>query len=214
MALNVNDLQEEALNVFRKYDRTALPVIDSTGVLVGIVTTDDMLDVAEEEATEDIQKFGGLEALDEPYMRIPLWKMVRKRAGWLVILFLGEMLTATAMSSYQDEIAKAVVLALFLPLIISSGGNSGSQASTLIIRAMALGEVTLRDWWRVMRREIEAGLSLGLILGGTAGVGHIIPGPGHRLASQACRPTPSCRCSTCRGWRTRRCGPARPSTPC
>ncbi|MFL6543221.1 MAG: magnesium transporter, partial [Chthoniobacterales bacterium] len=137
-----------------------------TGVLVGIVTTDDMLDVAEEEATEDIQKFGGLEALDEPYMRIPLWKMVRKRAGWLVILFLGEMLTATAMSSYQDEIAKAVVLALFLPLIISSGGNSGSQASTLIIRAMALGEVTLRDWWRVMRREIEAGLSLGLILGG------------------------------------------------
>ncbi|MFL6527580.1 MAG: magnesium transporter [Chthoniobacterales bacterium] len=166
VALNVNDLQEEALNVFRKYDRTALPVIDSTGVLVGIVTTDDMLDVAEEEATEDIQKFGGLEALDEPYMRIPLWKMVRKRAGWLVILFLGEMLTATAMSSYQDEIAKAVVLALFLPLIISSGGNSGSQASTLIIRAMALGEVTLRDWWRVMRREIEAGLSLGLILGG------------------------------------------------
>src|SRR3954466_16225679 len=166
VALNVNDLQEEALNVFRKYDRTALPVIDSTGVLVGIVTTDDMLDVAEEEATEDIQKFGGLEALDEPYMRIPLWKMVRKRAGWLVILFLGEMLTATAMSSYQDEIAKAVVLALFLPLIISSGGNSGSQASTLMIRAMALGEVTLRDWWRVMRREIEAGLSLGLILGG------------------------------------------------
>src|SRR3954466_12535970 len=166
VALNVNDLEEEALNVFRKYDRTALPVIDSTGVLVGIVTTDDMLDVAEEEATEDIQKFGGLEALDEPYMRIPLWKMVRKRAGWLVILFLGEMLTATAMSSYQDEIAKAVVLALFLPLIISSGGNSGSQASTLMIRAMALGEVTLRDWWRVMRREIEAGLSLGLILGG------------------------------------------------
>jgi magnesium transporter len=165
VALHVNDSQEDALNVFRKYDRTALPVIDSTGVLVGIVTTDDMLDVAEEEATEDIQKFGGMEALDEPYMRIPLWKMVRKRAGWLVILFLGEMLTATAMANYQDEIAKAVVLALFLPLIISSGGNSGSQASTLIIRAMALGEVTLRDWWRVMRREIETGLSLGLILG-------------------------------------------------
>jgi magnesium transporter len=165
VALNVNDSQENALNIFRKYDRTALPVVDSTGVLVGIVTTDDMLDVAEEEATEDIQKFGGLEALDEPYMRIPLWKMVRKRAGWLVILFLGEMLTATAMSSYQDEIAKAVVLALFLPLIISSGGNSGSQASTLIIRAMALGEVTLRDWWRVMSRELQAGLSLGLILG-------------------------------------------------
>ena len=164
-ALNVNDSQEEALNVFRKYDRSALPVVDSNGVLVGLVTTDDMLDVAEEEATEDIQKFGGMEALDEPYMRIPLWRMVRKRAGWLVILFLGEMLTATAMSNYQDEIAKAVVLALFLPLIISSGGNSGSQASTLIIRAMALGEVTLRDWWRVASRELQAGLSLGLILG-------------------------------------------------
>lgn len=170
VALNVHDSQENALNIFRKYDRTALPVIDSTGVLVGIVTTDDMLDVAEEEATEDIQKFGGMEALDEPYMRIPLWKMVRKRAGWLVILFLGEMLTATAMSSYQDEIAKAVVLALFLPLIISSGGNSGSQASTLIIRAMALGEVTLRDWWRVMSRELQAGLSLGAILGAIGAV--------------------------------------------
>ncbi|MDQ6764700.1 MAG: magnesium transporter [Verrucomicrobiota bacterium] len=165
VALSVADTQENALNIFRKYDRSALPVTDSTGVLVGIVTTDDMLDVAEEEATEDIQKFGGLEALDEPYMRIPLWKMVRKRAGWLVILFLGEMLTATAMSSYQDEIAKAVVLALFLPLIISSGGNSGSQASTLIIRAMALGEVKLRDWWRVMSRELQTGFSLGAILG-------------------------------------------------
>ncbi len=163
--LTVNENQESALNVFRKYDRAALPVVDSAGVLVGIVTVDDMLDVAEEEATEDIQKIGGMEALDEPYMRIPLWKMVRKRAGWLVILFLGEMLTATAMASYQDEIAKAVVLALFLPLIISSGGNSGSQASTLIIRAMALGEVTLRDWWRVASRELRAGLSLGLILG-------------------------------------------------
>src|SRR5213075_2850980 len=146
-ALNVTDSQQDALNVFRKYDRAALPVVDSNGVLVGIVTADDMLDVAEEEATEDIQKFGGMEALDEPYMRIPLWRMVRKRAGWLIILFLGEMLTATAMANYQDEIAKAVVLALFLQLIISSGGNSGSQASTLMIRAMALGEVTLRDWW-------------------------------------------------------------------
>ena len=165
VALKVNDSQEEALNVFRKYDRVALPVVDLSGVLVGIVTSDDMLDVAEEEATEDIQKIGGMEALDEPYMRISLWKMVRKRAGWLVILFLGEMLTATAMATYQDEIAKAVVLALFLPLIISSGGNSGSQASTLIIRAMALGEVTLRDWWRVASREIRAGLSLGAILG-------------------------------------------------
>src|SRR5881398_3944264 len=165
VTLNVHDSQQDALNVFRKYDRTALPVVDSTGVLVGIVTIDDMLDVAEAEATEDIQKFGGMEALDEPYMRIPLWRMVRKRAGWLVILFLGEMLTATAMANFQDEIARAVVLALFLPLIISSGGNSGSQASTLIIRAMALGEVTLRDWWRVAAREIQAGLSLGIILG-------------------------------------------------
>src|SRR5205085_10568711 len=116
-ALKVNDSQQEALNAFRKYDRAALPVVDSSGVLVGIVTGDDMLDVAEEEATEDIQKIGGMEALDEPYMRISLWKMVRKRAGWLVVLFLGEMLTATAMSSFQDEIARAVVLALFLPLI-------------------------------------------------------------------------------------------------
>src|SRR6059058_503751 len=164
-ALKVNDSQEDALNVFRRYDRAALPVVDSSGVLVGIVTSDDMLDVAEEEATEDIQKFGGVEALDEPYMRISLYQMVRKRAVWLVVLFLGEMLTATAMATYQDELAKALVLALFLPLIISSGGNSGSQASTLMIRAMALGEVTLRDWWRVMGREIQAGLALGGILG-------------------------------------------------
>lgn len=164
-ALKVNDTQEEALNLFRKYDRVALPVVDSNGVLVGIVTSDDMLDVAEEEATEDIQKIGGMEALDEPYMRIGFFQMVRKRAVWLVILFLGEMLTATAMATYQDELAKALVLALFLPLIISSGGNSGSQASTLMIRAMALGEVTLRDWWRVMRRELQAGVALGLILG-------------------------------------------------
>src|SRR5207237_1577614 len=164
-ALNVTDSQHDALNALRKHDRTALPVVDSSGVLVGIVTIDDMLDVAEAEATEDIQKFGGMEALEEPYMRIPLWRMVRKRAGWLVILFLGETLTATAMANYQAELAKALVLALFLPLIISSGGNSGSQASTLMIRAMALGEVTLRDWWHVMRREIQAGLLLGVILG-------------------------------------------------
>jgi magnesium transporter len=165
VALKVNDSQEEALNAFRKYDRVALPVVDRNEVLVGIVTSDDMLDVAEEEATEDIQKFGGMEALDEPYMRISLLRMVRKRAGWLIILFLGEMLTASAMGYYEGEIAKAVVLALFLPLIISSGGNSGSQASTLIIRAMALGEVTLRDWFRVMRKEIMAGLLLGCVLG-------------------------------------------------
>src|SRR5580765_1095185 len=164
-ALNATDSQQDALNFFRKYDRAALPVVDSNGVLVGIVTSDDMLDVAEEEATEDIQKLGGMEALDEPYTTIPFLRMVRKRAGWLVILFLGEMLTATAMANYQEELAKALVLALFLPLIVSSGGNSGSQASTLMIRAMALGEVNLRDWWRVMSREVQAGLSLGLILG-------------------------------------------------
>jgi magnesium transporter len=165
VSLKVNDTQEEALNAFRKYDRAALPVLDSNGVLVGIVTADDMLDVAEEEATEDIQKFGGMEAVDEPYMRIPLLVMVRKRAGWLVVLFLGEMLTASAMSYYEGAIAKAVVLALFLPMIISSGGNSGSQASMLIIRAMALGEITLADWFRVMRKEIVSGLLLGLVLG-------------------------------------------------
>ncbi|HJT80969.1 MAG TPA: magnesium transporter [Chthoniobacterales bacterium] len=165
IALRVNDSQEEAVNIFRKYDRTALPVVDSNNVLVGIVTIDDMLDVAEEEATEDIQKIGGMEALDEPYMKITFFGMVRKRAVWLVILFLGEMLTATAMATYQDELARALVLALFLPLIISSGGNSGSQASTLMIRAMALGEVHLRDWWRVMGREFQAGLALGGILG-------------------------------------------------
>jgi magnesium transporter len=165
VALKVNDLQEEALNVFRKYDRTALPVIDTSGVLVGIVTIDDMLDVAEKEATEDIQKLGGLEALDEPYTTIPFLRMVKKRATWLIVLFLGEMLTATAMQGYNGEIEKAAVLAMFLPLIISSGGNSGSQATTLVIRAMALGELRLRDWFRVVRKELLSGFSLGLILG-------------------------------------------------
>ena len=165
VALKVNDSQEEALNVFRKYDRVALPVVDSSGVLVGIVTIDDMLDVAEEEATEDIQKLGGMEALDEPYTTIPLMRMVKKRATWLIILFLGEMLTATAMQGYNGEIEKAAILAMFLPLIISSGGNSGSQATTLVIRAMALGELRLRDWFRVVRKELLSGFSLGLILG-------------------------------------------------
>ena len=164
-ALKVNDSQQEALNVFRKYDRTALPVVDSSDVLVGIVTIDDMLDVAEEEATEDIQKLGGLEALDEPYTTIPFLRMVKKRATWLILLFLGEMLTATAMQGYNGEIEKAAILAMFLPLIISSGGNSGSQATTLVIRAMALGELSLRDWFRVVGKELRAGIALGLILG-------------------------------------------------
>jgi magnesium transporter len=165
VALSVSDSQQDALNVFRKYDRTALPVIDSNGILVGIVTIDDMLDVAEKEATEDIQKLGGSAALDAPYLSIRFPQMIRKRAPWLVILFVSEMLTATAMGVFQDEIARAVVLALFVPLIISSGGNSGSQATTIVIRAMALGEVMLRDWWKVMRREVFSGLTLGIILG-------------------------------------------------
>jgi len=163
--LLATDDQEKAVEMFGRYRRDALPVVSSDGVLVGIITVDDVLDVAQEEATEDIQKLGAVEALDEPYLRINIFKMVRKRAGWLVALFLSEMLTATAMAHFEEEIARAVVLALFVPLIISSGGNSGSQAATLVIRAMALGEVTLRDWWRVMRRELASGLMLGLTLG-------------------------------------------------
>jgi magnesium transporter len=165
-ALHATDDQETAISAFRKYDRTVLPVIDGHGGLVGIVTVDDILDVAEAEATEDIQKIGGMEQLDEPYMDISLGRLIRKRATWLIVLFLGEMLTATAMGHFQDEISKAVVLAMFVPLIISSGGNSGSQAATLIIRAMAIGEVGLKDWWRVMKREVISGLVLGLILAG------------------------------------------------
>lgn len=163
-ALHATDDQETAVAMFRKYDRTVLPVVDKQGGLVGIVTVDDILDVAEEEATEDIQKIGGMEQLDEPYMDISLGRLIRKRATWLIVLFLGEMLTATAMGHFEAEISKAVVLAMFVPLIISSGGNSGSQAATLIIRAMAIGEVSLGDWWRVMRREILSGVVLGLIL--------------------------------------------------
>jgi len=135
-------------------------------MLIGIVTIDDVLDVAEARATKEIQQIGGSEALEEPYMEIAFWSMIRKRGSWLTALFLGELLTATAMGAFEAEISKAVVLAMFIPLIISSGGNSGSQASTLVIRALALGEVGLRDWWRVMRREILAGLALGTLLGG------------------------------------------------
>ncbi|MFT3749944.1 MAG: magnesium transporter [Agriterribacter sp.] len=165
IALHVNDSQEEANNIFKMNNRVALPVVDDNNILLGIVTIDDMLWVANEEFTENIQRIGGTEALDEPYLEMPLFKLVLKRIGWLVILFIGEMLTATAMSFFEDEIAKAVVLALFVPLIISSGGNSGSQASTLIIQAMAMGEVYVEDWWRVMRREILSGLMLGTVLG-------------------------------------------------
>ena len=165
ISLRATDDQETAVAAFKKYDSTILPVVDSKDVLVGVVTVDDVLDVAEREATEDIQKLGGVEALDAPYLKIDLMGMVRKRAPWLVILFLSEMLTSTAMTFFQDEISKAIVLVLFLPLIMSSGGNSGSQATSLIIRAMALGEVTLGHWWKVMRREILSGFLLGLILG-------------------------------------------------
>jgi len=165
VALKATDQQEAAIAVFKSEDRKALPVTDSAGVLIGIVTIDDVLQIAENAATREIQRIGGSAALDEPYMKIAFARMVKKRAGWLVILFLGEMLTATAMGFFENEIEKAVVLALFVPLIISSGGNSGSQATTLVIRAMALGEVILRDWWRVMRRELFAGLALGSILG-------------------------------------------------
>jgi magnesium transporter len=165
VALKATDDQQTAVKAFREYDRTALPVTDTAGMLIGIVTIDDVLDVAEATATKEIQRIGGSEALDEPYMEISFGRMIRKRGGWLTALFLGELLTATAMGAFEAEISRAVVLALFVPLIISSGGNSGSQASTLVIRALALGEVGLSDWWRVMRREVFAGLALGGILG-------------------------------------------------
>ena len=163
--LSPADDREKALQVFRKYDRVALPVTDAGQKLIGIVTADDMLDVAAEEATEDIQKLGGSAALDEPYTTIALSKMIKKRAGWLVILFLSEMLTTTAMTSFDEEIEKVAALALFIPLVMSSGGNSGSQASTLVIRSLALGEFRLREWWKILRRELVAGTALGLILG-------------------------------------------------
>ena len=157
--------REDVARLISKYNLLAVPVLDEGEQLLGIVTVDDVIDAIVREQTEDVQKFGGMEALDEPYMEISMWAMIRKRAGWLCALFLGEMLTATAMGYFEGEISKAVVLALFIPLIISSGGNSGSQATSLIIRAMALREVTLRDWWRVAARELPSGIVLGLILG-------------------------------------------------
>jgi magnesium transporter len=159
------EMDQEALSkLFADHDFIAIPVIDRQGRMKGIVTVDDIVDVVQEEATEDIQKIGGMSALEEPYLEATFWTMLKKRAGWLSALFIGEMFTATAMGRFEDEIARAVVLALFVPLIISSGGNSGSQASTLVIRAMALGEVRLRDLWRIARRELAAGVSLGAIL--------------------------------------------------
>lgn len=163
--LKITDTREQAVTMFKQYDRVVLPVTDDDNLLLGVLTVDDVLDIAEQEDTADIQKFGGMESLDYPYVSTSLLSLVKKRAGWLIILFLSEMLTATAMGHFENIIAKAAVLSIFLPLVISSGGNSGSQAATLIIRAMALKEISLKDWWFVMRREILSGLMLGLVLG-------------------------------------------------
>jgi magnesium transporter len=165
LALRAADDERAAIETFRRELRTALPVVDEAGCLIGIVTIDDVLDAAQELATRDIQRLGGSAALDQPYLAVSVAGMLRKRAGWLIILFVGEMLTATAMGFFEHELARAIVLAMFVPLIISSGGNAGSQASTLVIRALAVQELTVGDWWRVVRREIIVGLALGAILG-------------------------------------------------
>ncbi|MDN3655236.1 magnesium transporter [Ferruginibacter paludis] len=165
VSLKMTDTKEDAVAKFKEYDRVVLPVTNADNVLLGVLTVDDVLDVAEQRDTKEIQNFGGVEGLDYPYVKTAFFSLIRKRATWLIILFVGEMLTATAMGYFDQEISKAVVLALFVPLIISSGGNCGSQAATLIIRAMALKELTAKDWWFVMRREILSGLTLGFILG-------------------------------------------------
>jgi len=164
-ALSAFDDQEEAVRMLSKYDRVALPVVDSGGVLVGIVTVDDVLDVAEEETTEDMQLMAGMSALDDYYSQTNITEMVKKRIGWLILLFLGQMFTVTAMAGFEDTLAQAAVLALFIPMIISSGGNSGSQAATLIIRAISTDDIKLTDWVGVLRRELMSGFMLGLILG-------------------------------------------------
>ena len=163
--LDIQDSIESAIHKFKEYDRVALPVTNSNNMLLGVVTVDDVIDEAEEKDTKEMQQFGGLESLDLPYVKTGFVTLIRKRAGWLIILFLSEMLTATAMQNFQVELDKAIILAMFIPLIMSSGGNSGSQAATLIIRAMALKELSPRDWWYVMRREVMSGLTLGIILG-------------------------------------------------
>ncbi len=157
--------KEHVLESFKKYDRIALPVTDASGMMLGIITVDDVLDFAEDEMTEDIQRIGGMDALDAAYSQTGLWQMVQKRGVWLAVLFVGELFTATAMAHYEQELARALVLTLFIPLIISSGGNSGSQAASLLIRALALKDVTLPDWWRVLRRELASGMALGTVLG-------------------------------------------------
>lgn len=163
--VKTNTPAEDVAKIMQKYDLVVLPVVDSIGKLVGRITIDDVVDVIREEETEDVQKMGGVSALEEPYMNISFLQMIKKRAGWLIVLFIGESFTATAMSFFEDQIAKAVVLALFVPLIISSGGNTGSQASSLIIRALALGEITITEWWNIIRKEISVGFTLGFILG-------------------------------------------------
>ena len=165
VALNVYDDQEHASQVFKMNNRTAIPVVDDNDVLLGIVTIDDILWVTNEEFSEDMQKMGGTEALNEPYLDISIFKLFKKRITWLVVLFFGEMFTATAMGYFEGEIKKVTLLALFVPLILSSGGNSGSQASTLIIQAMSIGEITIANWWKILRREITSGLLLGAVLG-------------------------------------------------
>ncbi len=168
VCLRAYDDQEEAVRAFKKYDRTAIPVVDSSNVLVGIVTVDDVLDVAEQEETEDVHKMAAVQVLNEPYLDVTAMTMVRKRVPWLFLLFCGEMLTITAMHRFEATLEAVVILALFIPLIISSGGNSGSQAASLVIRAIALGELTLSDWWRVLRRELASGIMFGSILGASA----------------------------------------------
>ena len=165
VAIPTKTTKEDAVQYFEKYDRNALPIVTDAGVLVGIVTIDDIIDQIEEQNTEDIQKFGGVEALDEPYLQTHWFEMIKKRGFWLVILFLLQLLTASVMGFFESEIASAVVLTLFIPLIISSGGNTGSQAATLIIRAMALQEIDLKDWWLVVKKELLTGAFLGAILG-------------------------------------------------
>ena len=165
IAAHVDTEQEEVARLIASYNLLAVPVVDDQNKLVGLITVDDAIDVIADETTKEMQRLGGLEALDEPYSATPFWTLVKKRGRWLVLLFLGEMLTATAMGYFEAEIAKAVVLAMFVPLVISSGGNSGSQAASLIIRALAIGEVHVGDWWRVLTREVRAGLVLGGLLG-------------------------------------------------
>ena len=165
VSVSPNADRQEVAQMTAKYDLVAVPVVSESGHLMGVVTVDDVIDAIQEVQTEDIQKLGGMQALDEPYTSISFWGMIKKRGGWLMVLFVGELLTASAMQGFEEELKRAVVLSLFVPLIVSSGGNSGSQATSLIIRSMALGELELRDWWRVARRELPTGLTLGVILG-------------------------------------------------